>query len=151
MGYALVIAGLLMIVTGARGTYAAFGKQLAGDFTGPGNFTYWMVGIGSVGALGYIKPLEQFSRWFMTLIIIAIFLADRGFFAKFTEALKTGPVAPTVPSAAPSGGAAQSPGAATGSVSPPRPDAAPGDIGRNYIDNLRPCRVAPWLFRDGCN
>jgi hypothetical protein len=97
MGFALVVAGLLMVVTGARGTYASFGQQVASDFTGPNNFTYWLVGIGSVGAIGYIDSLKTFSRLFMTLVIISMLLSNKGFFAKFTEALKTGPVAPQAP------------------------------------------------------
>lgn len=94
MGYALVIAGLLMVVTGGRGTYQQFGKLIAGDFTGPNNFTYWIVGLGAVGAVGYIDALRTISRLFMALVIIGLFLSNKGFFAKFTEALKTGPVAP---------------------------------------------------------
>ena len=99
MGFALVLAGLLMIVTGARGTYAAFGAQIAKDFTGPPgqNFTYFLVGIGAVGALGYIDALRTVSRLFMVLVIISIFLANKGFFAQFTAALKQGPIAPQLP------------------------------------------------------
>lgn len=99
MGFALVVAGLLMIVTGGRGTYAAFGAQVAKDFTGPPgqNFTYFLVGIGAVGALGYVQSLRTISRLFMLLVIISIFLANKGFFAQFTQALKTGPVAPQAP------------------------------------------------------
>lgn len=83
-----------MIVTGAKGTYAQFGSQVASDFTGPGNFTYWVAAIFGIGALGYIDALRTFSRLFMALILISMVLANKGFFAKFTAALKQGPVAP---------------------------------------------------------
>lgn len=94
MAFVLVIAGILMVVTGAKGTYAQFGSQVAGDFTGDHNFTYWLVAIGAVGSVGYIEALRGFSRMFMALILIAMVLSNKGFFAKFTDALKSGPVAP---------------------------------------------------------
>lgn len=97
MPYVLVIIGLLMVVTGARGTYVPFGRQVASDFTGPNNFTYWVVGIGAVGALGYIDALRTFSRLFMTLVVLVLLLHNKGFFAQFSAALKTGPIAPTLP------------------------------------------------------
>jgi len=115
MGFVLVTAGLLMIVTGAKGTYAQFGQQVASDFTGPGNFTYWIVSLGAVGALGYIESMRVFSRLFMALILIAMLLSNRGFFQKLTDALKSGPVAPkAVPSQA--SGASNPAAAATAQV-----------------------------------
>jgi len=94
MPFALTIIGLLMIVSGSRDTYAAFGKELVEDFTGPGNFTYWIVALGAIGALGYVPQLRTFSRAFMALIIVAMVLRNGGVFSKFTEALQSGPVRP---------------------------------------------------------
>jgi hypothetical protein len=94
MPFALVTIGLLMIVTGAKDTYAQFGSQIVKDFTGANNFTFWIVGLGSVGALGYIEQFRIFSRLFMTLIIIVMLLKNGGFFDQFTAALQSGPVAP---------------------------------------------------------
>jgi hypothetical protein len=91
--FALITAGLIMIVVGAKGTHREFGAQLASDFVGPRNFTYWLAAIGAVGALGYIEALRTLSHAFMALIIIAIFLSNEGFFAKFQEALNRGPQA----------------------------------------------------------
>lgn len=92
MPFALVTIGLLMIVVGARGTHRAFGAQVAGDFTGPGSFLYWIAAIGSVGALGYIETFRTFSHIFMSLIIIAMFLGNQGFFVKLKEAIDKGPI-----------------------------------------------------------
>lgn len=86
-----------MIVTGINGTASALGSQLMKDFTGPGNFLYFSAAILAVGALGYIDALKQISRLFMALILIVVVLANRGFFKQFTAALKTGPIAPTLP------------------------------------------------------
>jgi hypothetical protein len=94
MAFVLVTVGLLMIVTGARGTYAQFGSQVASDFTGSQPFTYWVAAIIGVGSIGYIDALRTFSRLFLALILVSMVLANKGFFAKLTDALKTGPVAP---------------------------------------------------------
>lgn len=94
MPFALVTIGLILVITGARNTHKDFGATLAADFTGPGNFTWWLVAIGSVGALGYIRGMEGFSRAFMALIIISMVLKNGGVFDKAREALAKGPIAP---------------------------------------------------------
>jgi hypothetical protein len=101
MPFALVVVGLIMIVVGVRGTQKEFGAQLASDFTGDGNFIWWLASLGAVGAVGYVPQLRQFSIAFMTLIIIAMLIAQQkaggasgGFFEKLSQALQQGPVAP---------------------------------------------------------
>ena len=96
MPYALVIIGLLMIITGVLNTYAAFASQLQSDFTGPGNFVFWVIALGSVGALGYVDSLRTFSHYFMALILIALILNNKGVFANFQKAIQSGPIAPTI-------------------------------------------------------
>lgn len=94
MPFALVFMGLVMIVSGARDTHAALGKELVEDFTGPGNFLYWIAAIGALGALGSIPQFRDFSRWFMALVIIAMVVNNGGFFAKLSEALRGEVVSP---------------------------------------------------------
>ncbi len=94
MPYAFIVVGLIMIVTGARNTYGQFGAQVAGDFTGPGNFTWWLASLGLVGAVGYIPKLRPVSTAFMTLIVIVFVVAAKGLFPKLTQALQAGPTAP---------------------------------------------------------
>lgn len=110
MPYALVIVGLLMIVTGINNTYSQFGAQLQADMTGSNNqgrgFIVWVIALFLVGALGYINNLRTFSHYFMALILISMILANKGVFAQFQKALNSGPVAPTAspePSAPSSG------------------------------------------------
>lgn len=102
MPYALVIIGLIMVITGILNTYAQLATQLQSDFTGQKSFIVWIIALGSVGALGYVKDLRQFSHYFMALILIALVLSNKGFFANFTAAIAAGPKAPTA-SAQPSG------------------------------------------------
>lgn len=93
--YALVVIGLIMIITGILNTYAQLATQLQSDFTGNKSFIVWIIALGSVGALGYIKDLRTFSHYFMALILIGLVLSNKGFFANFTAAIKAGPSAPT--------------------------------------------------------
>lgn len=94
MPFALVAIGLLMILTGINNTYAQFGSQVQKDFSGSKSFIVWIIALGAVGALGYIRDLRQFSHYFMALILISLVLSNKGFFANFTKAIAAGPVAP---------------------------------------------------------
>lgn len=111
MPFALIPIGLVMVVTGVNNTHAQFASQLKSDFTGEKNFTKWIIAIGGVGALGYIKDFEQLSRYFMALILIALLLSNRGVIAKFQEAIEKGPAAVTAPATA--SGSTQAPKSAT--------------------------------------
>jgi hypothetical protein len=97
MGLPLLVIGLLMIVVGARGTYAQFGQQVASEFEGQNSFTYWIIALAALGGLGYVPQLQRISRWAMGLVILAIFLSNKGFFAKFQQALQQGPQQPATP------------------------------------------------------
>lgn len=106
MPFALVTIGLLLIVVGFQNTYQAFGEQVIKDFSkdeekGTESFLWWMAAIGFVGALGYAKSLENFSRAFMALIIIGMILANKGFFDKFSTAFAEGVSTDTNPVGAP--------------------------------------------------
>lgn len=96
MAFALVFVGLVLIVTGANNTYGALGAQLKSDFTGSKSFVAWIVALGAVGALGYISDFRRFSHYFMALILISLVLSNKGFFANFTNAINSAPVAPQV-------------------------------------------------------
>ena len=94
MPYALVIIGLLMIITGINNTYAQFATQLQTDFGGSRGFIVWAIALAAVGALGYINDLRQFSHYFMALILISFVLSNKGVFQNLQAALASGPKAP---------------------------------------------------------
>lgn len=108
MAFVLTFTGLLMIVTGVKGTYAQFGAQVVSDFTGSQPFTYWVAAILGVGAIGYIDALRTVSRMFLALILISMILANKGFFNQLMAALKAGPIAPQSTAGAPSANQASS-------------------------------------------
>lgn len=116
MPYALVTIGLLMIITGINNTYSQFGSQLQSDFTGSKSFIVWIIAIGSVGALGYIKDLREFSHYFMALILISLVLANKGVFANFQAAIAKGPSTPTANAGTTSQVTAVSPSASTTTI-----------------------------------
>lgn len=94
MPFALTFIGLIFVVTGVKGTIGVLGSQLKRDFTGEGNFLYWFLAMGSVGSLGAIPEFRNFSRLFMTLILVAMVIKNGGVFDKLIDAIRTGPVAP---------------------------------------------------------
>ncbi len=99
MPFALAIIGIFLLVAAVRGT--ADGPNglfalVAGDFTGPSSFVYWMVAILIIGALGYIPKVKPISTAMLGLVVLVLFLskgdpskAGGGFFEKFTAGLAT--------------------------------------------------------------
>jgi hypothetical protein len=92
MPFALIIVGVLLVVSSVRGTVSdnANGTPglitlVKGDFTGANNFSYWLISLLILGALGYIDALKPLSRVFMVLVIVVLFLSNGGFFAKFNQ------------------------------------------------------------------
>jgi len=79
-----------MIVIGFQDTYKQAGTLIAGDLTGKNNFIYWIAAMGIVGGLGYIKGLENFSRALLALVLVVIFLSNKGFFAQLSSSLSSG-------------------------------------------------------------
>lgn len=128
MAFLFTIVGLLMIVTGVKGTYAQFGAQVASDFTGSQPFTYWVAAVLGVGAVGYVDALRTVSRLFLALILVAMVLHNGGFFDKLTAALKAGPQAPQGSGAPASSGASatslNSPSSTAGATGAPNTGSA---------------------------
>jgi hypothetical protein len=92
MPFALVLAGLMMVITGIQNTHMQLGEQLRKDFTGDHPFTWWILSIGAIGAVGYIRPLRPVASAFLALILVVMFLSNKGgVFAQLTAAAKGGP------------------------------------------------------------
>ena len=86
MPFALVLIGLLLIVTAIRGTQGNLWNLFYGDLTGAGTdakgFLVWLAAIAAIGAMGYYKPLQTPSRLLLALVVIGIFLANPGVLAQ---------------------------------------------------------------------
>jgi hypothetical protein len=95
MPFGFAVIGLILIISGLQNTYAQLGAQLQKDFSGRDSFMPWIVVLGGVGATGYVERLRPVATAFMTLLVLVMFLAAKGFFPKLDAALKQGAVAPT--------------------------------------------------------
>jgi hypothetical protein len=90
MPLALLLLGILFLTAAARGNKCD-GQQcsdmlfttIKSDFTGPNNFVYWVIALFIVGSTGYYKPLKPLSNAFLGLVILVLFVSNRGFFADF--------------------------------------------------------------------
>ena len=95
MPFAFAIIGLVLLVSGVRGTSGDLVTLLKGDITGSNNFVYWVLSIGIIGALGYIEDFRPLSRAFLVLVIVVLVLAQDkkgaggGFFTRFNQSIAT--------------------------------------------------------------
>lgn len=87
MAWPVLIIGLVLVIAGFRGQTDEFVSTVREDFTGQPNFLYWVAAVFAIGALGAIKPLRPVSDGFFVLILVALILSNRGFFAELTRQL----------------------------------------------------------------
>lgn len=94
MPFALIFVAAILIVTGFRGTTSDFLSTFAGDVKG---FLIWIVVIGVIGGIGYVPGMKKLSDAFLALVLLVLFLTNKGFFANFNNQIKNLP-APATPS-----------------------------------------------------
>jgi hypothetical protein len=93
MAFVFIIVGAVMLIAGVRGTQSQLWTLLQNDFSpskqqqGQHSFLAWFLAILVIGALGYVKDLQPFSRAFMALVIIVLFLSNGGFFTQINKEL----------------------------------------------------------------
>lgn len=92
MPFIMLLFGAIMLVVAFRGNQAKLGALLKKDFSGEGNFFYWLSALCAIGAVGYVPQLRIFSRLLIGLVMIVLVLATNrngkgGFFDRFTAAL----------------------------------------------------------------
>jgi hypothetical protein len=83
MPFALLIVGIVMVVTAVNNTVQPLAKLVKGDFTGNDNYFYWALAILVIGAIGYYSKLNHFSDAMLALVIVGMVVANKGFFKKF--------------------------------------------------------------------
>jgi hypothetical protein len=83
MPFALIIVGIILLIAGVRGQIGNLASLIKSDFTGSGNYIYWVVAILAVGSIGYVKKLQPISDAFLALVLIVLLLSNKGFFAQF--------------------------------------------------------------------
>lgn len=88
MAFALVFAGLTLVIATLRGNLRFLAALFASEFQGQGSFIYWLAAVMMIGAVGYIKPLRPLSNAFLVLIMIVLILKNGSFFSRFNEAIR---------------------------------------------------------------
>jgi hypothetical protein len=85
----LFVLATLLIVTGIRENQKALMDQVRIDFTGSGNFFYWIMAVSLIGAIGYIDSFRTVSRVAIGLIVLVFILSHEGFFAKLQQGIRS--------------------------------------------------------------
>src|SRR5579872_4246360 len=67
-------SGLVIVIVGLKGNVSQLYSLIASDFSGPQSFIYWAIAILILGALGYIKGLENLSKLFLILVLVVLLL-----------------------------------------------------------------------------
>lgn len=113
MPLVILVIGLMLFVSGMRNTQDEFLTLVKSDFTGGQNsngFLSWMLAIAAIVGIGYYKPVRPISDAFLLLVIIILFLSNKGVASQFvTQTSNLEPATPT------STNAAQSPSTSTDS------------------------------------
>lgn len=89
MPLVILLAGIVLIAAGINNRLDKLIELIRSDFApddGSVPFGTWMLAISVIGSVGYIKEARGFANTFIALIFIAIFLSNKGFYAKFTDA-----------------------------------------------------------------
>lgn len=93
MPFILIFIGLLLTIAGVRGQEKELLSLIKSDMTGDGSFkgSYiaWILAIGAIGSLGYIKQIRPIANAFLVLIIVVLFLSNKGFFTQFYKQVQT--------------------------------------------------------------
>ena len=97
MPFALVLIGAIIAITAYNGTGSTFWQLIIKDFTGQGSFIWWALSIFIVGAVGYVPALKTLANSLLILVVLAIILSNKGFFAQFQSAVAAGDVAGNTP------------------------------------------------------
>lgn len=87
MALALFFIGLILVITGVKGTQGQLATLLASEFTGAGNFWAFIFGIFFLGALGYYPPLRNTSRMLIGLTLLVLILSNGGFWQNLVAAV----------------------------------------------------------------
>jgi len=94
MPFAFLIVGLVLVISGVRGTSAQLLTLAKGDLTGKNSYLHWIVAILAIGSVGYVPQLRSISRAFLALVLIVLVLREGnpnsgtgGFFKKFTDSI----------------------------------------------------------------
>lgn len=85
MPFTFLFIGAVLVVSGVRGTSGDLWNLLKNDIEGKPSFLPWIASILAIGSLGYIESVRTFSRAFLVLVIVVLFLKNKGFFSQLKQ------------------------------------------------------------------
>jgi hypothetical protein len=93
--FAFIIVGVVLVISGVKGTSSQLLSLVKGDLTGTNNYLYWIVAILIIGSIGYIPSFKSLSHAFLALVLVVLVLKEGnpnsgggGFFQEFQSALQ---------------------------------------------------------------
>ncbi len=89
MPLVLILVGVVFLIAAVRDQLGTLLSLIKGDFTGSGNFVYFVAAIFVIGAIGYSDRLKPLSDAFLFLVILVLFIHNKGVFSNFQSALGT--------------------------------------------------------------
>lgn len=94
MAWAFLFVGVLLLIAAWKKKQGDLFKLLKDDFTGEGNFFYWVLAIIALVALGSFRPIRPVTDAFLGLVILIIVIAPyrngRDLFSEFRSQVKEG-------------------------------------------------------------
>jgi hypothetical protein len=82
--FVFLLIGAVFVVAGVRGQAQQVGEILKSDFTGQPNYLTWIIAVAAVGLLLTNSYTEKVGTAFFALLLVVLFLSNRGFFAEFS-------------------------------------------------------------------
>jgi hypothetical protein len=88
MALLLGIVGLFVLSVGIQNRQDEAAAELQRTFSGEGNFLYWILALGVIGAIGSIDAVRTTAKMFLLLLFTVFTLSNKGFFGKLQEAVQ---------------------------------------------------------------
>lgn len=94
MAWGFLFIGFVLLTAAWKKKHKELFALLKDDFTGEGNFFYWVLAIIALNALGSFKPIRPVTDAFLALVILVIVIAPyrqgRDLFSEFRSQVKQG-------------------------------------------------------------
>lgn len=94
MAWAFIFIGAIFLIAAWKKKHPELFSLIKDDFTGTGNFVYWVMAIVFLVALGTFKPIRPVTDAFLGLVILIIIIAPyrngRDIFSELRAQIKEG-------------------------------------------------------------
>lgn len=94
MAWIFLFIGSVLIIAAWKKKHPELFALLKDDFTGEGNFVYWVMAIVILVALGSFRPVRPISDAFLGLVLLVIVIApyrnNRDILSEFRQQIREG-------------------------------------------------------------